>query len=68
MPQSIAPLKPKQVVAALLKAGFYVHHQRGSHARLSASQQDRKARNRADPRPGPTAEFHQATDSEAGGP
>jgi predicted RNA binding protein YcfA (HicA-like mRNA interferase family) len=22
------------VVAALLKAGFYIHHQRGSHARL----------------------------------
>ncbi|MGA2739448.1 MAG: type II toxin-antitoxin system HicA family toxin [Bryobacteraceae bacterium] len=34
MPQRIAPLKPKQVIAALLKAGFYVHHQRGSHARL----------------------------------
>ena len=27
-------LKPKQVVAALVRAGFYVHHQRGSHARL----------------------------------
>lgn len=30
----IPPLRPKQVVAALLKAGFYIHHQRGSHARL----------------------------------
>ena len=27
-------LKPKQVIAALERAGFYVHHQRGSHARL----------------------------------
>ena len=34
MPSRITPLKPKQVVAVLLKAGFYVHHQRGSHARL----------------------------------
>ena len=34
MPSRITPLKPKQVVAALLKAGFYVHHQPGSHARL----------------------------------
>jgi predicted RNA binding protein YcfA (HicA-like mRNA interferase family) len=30
----IPPMKPKQIVAALLKAGFYIHHQRGSHARL----------------------------------
>ncbi|MEQ1949511.1 MAG: type II toxin-antitoxin system HicA family toxin [Bryobacteraceae bacterium] len=30
----IPPLKPKRVVAALLRAGFYVHHQKGSHARL----------------------------------
>jgi len=27
-------LKPKEVLRALLKAGFYVHHQTGSHARL----------------------------------
>jgi len=27
MPLRITPLKPKQVVAALLKADFYVHHQ-----------------------------------------
>ena len=34
MPPKVPALKPKQVVAALLRAGFYVHHQRGSHARL----------------------------------
>ena len=34
MPPRLPALKPKQVVAALLRAGFYVHHQRGSHARL----------------------------------
>jgi len=27
-------LKPRQVIAALERAGFYVHHQRGSHVRL----------------------------------
>ncbi len=27
-------LKPKQVVQALKRAGFVVHHQTGSHARL----------------------------------
>jgi len=27
-------LKPKQVVRALERAGFYLHHQTGSHARL----------------------------------
>lgn len=34
MPPKLPALRPKQVVAALLRAGFYVHHQRGSHARL----------------------------------
>lgn len=34
MPLRLPPLKPEQVVAALMKAGFFVHHQRGSHARL----------------------------------
>ena len=29
-------LKPKQVVAALSKSGFYVHHQTGSHAILKS--------------------------------
>ena len=27
-------LKPKVLLKALLRAGFYVHHQTGSHARL----------------------------------
>lgn len=27
-------LTPKQVLRALLRAGFYIEHQRGSHARL----------------------------------
>jgi predicted RNA binding protein YcfA (HicA-like mRNA interferase family) len=34
MQPKLPVLKPKQVVAALLRAGFYVHHQRGSHARM----------------------------------
>ena len=34
MPDKLPVLKPKQVVAALERAGFYVHHQKGSHARL----------------------------------
>ena len=34
MPPKLPVLKPKQVVAALERAGFYMHHQRGSHARL----------------------------------
>ena len=34
MPPKLPVLKPKEVIAALLRAGFYVHHQRGSHARL----------------------------------
>ncbi len=34
MPPKLPVLKPKQVIAALQRAGFYVHHQRGSHARL----------------------------------
>ncbi len=27
-------LKPKEVIQALQRAGFYIHHQTGSHARL----------------------------------
>ena len=27
-------LKPRQVLRALLRAGFYIHHQTGSHIRL----------------------------------
>jgi len=34
MPPRLPPLKPKRIVAALQRAGFYVHHQKGSHARL----------------------------------
>jgi predicted RNA binding protein YcfA (HicA-like mRNA interferase family) len=30
-------LRPRQVIAALERAGFYVDRQRGSHARLSHS-------------------------------
>jgi predicted RNA binding protein YcfA (HicA-like mRNA interferase family) len=33
-PSRVPPLKPKQVLAALQRAGFYIHHQTGSHARL----------------------------------
>ncbi len=34
MPPRLPVLKPKQVIAALQRAGFYIHHQKGSHARL----------------------------------
>jgi predicted RNA binding protein YcfA (HicA-like mRNA interferase family) len=34
MPPKLPVLKPKEVIAALLRAGFYVHHHKGSHARL----------------------------------
>jgi predicted RNA binding protein YcfA (HicA-like mRNA interferase family) len=34
MPPKLPVLKPRQVLAALQRAGFYVHHQTGSHARL----------------------------------
>ena len=34
MPPRLPVLKPREVVAALLRAGFYIHHQTGSHARL----------------------------------
>lgn len=34
MPPKLPVLKPRQVVAALERAGFYVHHQKGSHVRL----------------------------------
>ncbi|OGG40196.1 hypothetical protein A3A21_03305 [Candidatus Jorgensenbacteria bacterium RIFCSPLOWO2_01_FULL_45_25b] len=30
----IPPLKAKIIVNALLKAGFYIHHQTGSHVQL----------------------------------
>jgi len=34
MPGKLPVLKAKEVVRLLLRAGFYVHHQTGSHARL----------------------------------
>ena len=34
MPAKLPVLKAKKVVHALERAGFYVHHQAGSHARL----------------------------------
>ena len=34
MGRKIPALKAKEVIKALLRAGFYVHHQRGSHAQL----------------------------------
>ncbi|HXJ93796.1 MAG TPA: type II toxin-antitoxin system HicA family toxin [Terriglobia bacterium] len=34
MPEKLPVLKAKEVVRALLNAGFYVHHQTGSHVRL----------------------------------
>ena len=34
MPEKLPVLKAKEVVRALERAGFYIHHQTGSHARL----------------------------------
>ena len=34
MPDKLPVLKAKDVVRALERAGFYIHHQSGSHARL----------------------------------
>jgi predicted RNA binding protein YcfA (HicA-like mRNA interferase family) len=31
---SLPIIKPRQVINALLRGGFYLHHQTGSHARL----------------------------------
>jgi len=31
---SIPILKPKELIRALSRSGFYIHHQTGSHARL----------------------------------
>ena len=30
----LVPVKPRRLLQALQRAGFYVHHQKGSHARL----------------------------------
>jgi predicted RNA binding protein YcfA (HicA-like mRNA interferase family) len=34
MPPKLPVLTTKEVVAASLRAGFYIHHQKESHARL----------------------------------
>ena len=34
MSKRIPALKPSRVIRALLKAGFFIHHQTGSHIRL----------------------------------
>lgn len=34
MAPKLPVLKAKEVVRALLRSGFYIHHQTGSHARL----------------------------------
>jgi len=34
MAEKLPVLKAKEVVRALLRGGFYIHHQAGSHARL----------------------------------
>ena len=34
MSDKLPVLKAKEVVRALLRGGFYIHHQTGSHARL----------------------------------
>ena len=34
MEEKLPVLKAKEVLRALLRGGFYVHHQTGSHARL----------------------------------
>jgi predicted RNA binding protein YcfA (HicA-like mRNA interferase family) len=31
---SLPVVKPRQVISALIRGGFYLHHQTGSHARL----------------------------------
>ncbi len=37
MKKDLPVLKPKEVLKALLRAGFYVHHQTGSHVQLRHS-------------------------------
>ncbi len=34
MPDKLPVLKAKEIVRALERTGFYIHHQTGSHARL----------------------------------
>ncbi|MXZ34084.1 MAG: addiction module toxin, HicA family [Acidobacteria bacterium] len=42
MPFPLPALTPKQVIRALKKAGFFVHHQRGSHAILKHPQRPQR--------------------------
>jgi predicted RNA binding protein YcfA (HicA-like mRNA interferase family) len=37
----ISPLKAKKIVATLIKLGFYIHHQKGSHIQLRHSERRR---------------------------
>ena len=39
MPDKLPILTAKEVIRALQRAGFYIHHQTGSHARLLHSTQ-----------------------------
>jgi len=32
--KKISPLQPKVIINALLRNGFYIHHQKGSHVHL----------------------------------
>lgn len=34
MSKKIPALKPRKILKILLRAGFYIHHQKGSHAQL----------------------------------
>ena len=34
MSKKLPALKPKTIVKALLRAGFFIHHQKGSHIHL----------------------------------
>ena len=40
MSKKITGLRPKRVLTALLRAGFYVHHQTGSHVQLHSDMRE----------------------------
>ncbi|MGH7792512.1 MAG: type II toxin-antitoxin system HicA family toxin [Thermodesulfobacteriota bacterium] len=42
MAPSLPTLKPKEVLSALQRAGFYIHHQTGSHIVLKHPSQSSK--------------------------
>jgi len=42
MVKKLPALKPRKVLKALKKAGFYIHHQRGSHIHLKHSDYPKK--------------------------